>query len=132
MHAGTELMKEKKKVLATILKKHRAFANNLRLFIDSKRRVLPAGIVLTGGGGQLSLLEEHIRDFMRLPTIRAVLPKAFGSNKKHHDTSLTPALGAAVYGSLAQRDPGYRTSTFSTVFKKAWKWSMEVLKSLLP
>jgi cell division protein FtsA len=132
IHAGTELMKEKKKVLATILKKHRSFANDLRLFIDSKRRVLPAGIVLTGGGGQLALLEEHIRDFMRLPTIRAALPKAFGSQKKHHDTSLTPALGAAVYGSLAQRDPSYRSSTFAAYLKKTWKWFVEALKSLLP
>lgn len=130
-NAGVELMKEKKKVLATILKKHRSFANDLRLFIDAKRRVLPAGIILTGGGGQLGLLEEHVRDFMRLPTVRATLPKAFGSNKRHNDPALTPALGVALYGSLAEREPS-GNGRMRKFFKNAWRKFVEFLKTLLP
>lgn len=130
-HAHTELMKEKKKVLATIQKKHRAYASELRLCIDRSRRVLPGGIVLTGGGGQFPLLETHIRDFVRLPTVRATLPKAFGTNKKHLDAALTPAIGAALYGQLAEKDRTGR-GAFGRWVKKVWRRLLAFLGTLLP
>lgn len=132
LHAHTELMKEKKKVLAAIHKRHKNFANDVRLFIDSKRRVLPAGIILTGGGGQFSLLETDMRDLLRLPTSRATLPKSFGSNKKHHDASLTPAIGAALYGSLAEADYVRSSNAFVRMAVRAWRAFVAFLKTLLP
>jgi hypothetical protein len=132
LHAHTELMKEKKKVLAAIHKRHKSFANDVRLFIDSKRRVLPAGIVLTGGGGQLPLLETDMRELLRLPTSRATLPKTFGSNKRHHEASLTPAIGATLYGSLAEADYVRSSNAVTRFFLRAWRAFVAFLKTLLP
>jgi hypothetical protein len=88
--------------------------------------------VLTGGGGQLPVLETHLRDALRLPVSRATLPKVFGSVKRHHDASLTPALGASVYGALAEKEQLQNASALSLFFKTFWKRFVRFLKSLLP
>jgi cell division protein FtsA len=131
-HSGSELMKEKKKVLATIQKRHRGFASDLRLFLDSKRRILPGGIILTGGASHLASLEEHLREFVRLPTARATLPKHFGLNRRHYDASLTPALGAALYGHYIEKEHAASHSHLWRYLKTLLKRMGNFLMSLLP
>lgn len=131
-YAATELMKEKKKVHAAIQKRHRLFATELRAYIDAKRRVLPAGIILTGGGGQLPLLETHIREFVRLPTFRATVPKAFGGHSRFSDSSLTPALGAAIYGLHVEEERASTVGGMKKAWRAFWRWMRRTFVSILP
>lgn len=93
--------------------------------------LLPAGIVLTGGGAKLpGILDVAKREF-RLPASLG-LPTGFTSAiDKVQDPTFTTAIGLVLWGAQAEGREGFSLSNFSSIASatdRMRKW----LKSLLP
>lgn len=62
-----------------------------------KSGLLPAGIILTGGGACFPLIEEFARGYLKLPAKVGVLSQHFGKQELK-DSSWSVAFGLCVYG----------------------------------
>lgn len=89
----------------------------------SRNGLLPAGIVLTGGGSHLYGIEEMAKNSLRLPARIGIL-----SNLK--DNSLSVAYGLCIFGMHADEDKPIDTTgqAFSRIYKKI----IDSLKVFLP
>lgn len=98
-----------------------------------RSRMLPAGIVLTGGGSGLGDIEELARLALQLPSSRARLPLEGNLKGINNDYEWSVAYGLAIIG-LTNDD--YSTlggfaidsGAIKKFFKKFWNW----LKKFLP
>lgn len=97
-------MKEriKKKYLALIIE---ARLSEVFGFIRSELKkigrdgMLPAGVVFTGGGSQLSCLIDYAKDWLKLPAqIGQPVMELTGHTEKVNNPSLTLALGLMIWG----------------------------------
>lgn len=91
--------------------------------------LLPAGVVILGGGSHLSVIEELGKDELRLPC-RIGLPEAFaGTKNKIRDTSWFPVLGLVLLGKNTPFESSGSFGEFFTRFKKSLS---NLLKQLMP
>ncbi len=98
-----------------------------------RSRMLPAGIVLTGGGSGLADIEELARMALHLPSSRARLPLEGNLKAISKDYEWSVAYGLAVLG--LGNDDGSTLGGFmfdggvvKKFFKRFWSW----LKKFLP
>lgn len=85
--------------------------------------LLPAGIVMTGGGAQLSGIEEMAKNSLRLPA-------RIGNFSGSKDTSLSVAYGLCIFGMHADQDKPIDNT--SVVLNNAWRKIINYLKIFLP
>jgi cell division ATPase FtsA len=91
--------------------------------------LLPAGVVILGGGSHLSVIEELGKDELRLPC-RIGTPEAFNNTKnKIRDTSWFPVLGLTILGKNTPFQSSGNVMEFFTRFKKS---VTNLLKQLMP
>ncbi len=91
--------------------------------------LLPAGVIILGGGSHLSVIEGLGKDELRLPC-RIGLPEAFAHTKnKIRDTSWFPVLGLTILG---KNTPFQTTSSFTDFFSRFKKSISNLLKQLQP
>lgn len=91
--------------------------------------LLPAGVIILGGGSHLSVIEELGKDELRLPC-RVGSPEAFAHSKnKIRDTSWFPVLGLCLLG---KNIPFQDAGTFGEFFLKFKKSIGNLLKQLMP
>lgn len=92
--------------------------------------LLPAGIILTGGGSGLSGIEELAKTALRLPSRVAVLnlgiPEKFGLK----DSAWAVAYGLCILGMHA--DPDLPIDTSSRIFENSKRTLIAWLKQFLP
>lgn len=91
--------------------------------------LLPAGVVILGGGSHLNVIEELGKDELRLPC-RIGLPEAFKHSKnKIRDTSWFPVLGLVIMG---KNSSFKNTNGMGDFFSKFKKSITNLLKQLMP
>lgn len=98
-----------------------------------KHELLPAGIILTGGGSGIETLEDFARNAMRLPSKIPLINLDFASNSKLKrqvkDTSWFVAYGLAIWGVTNDRT-GLAGSDH--LFERIKESFLGLLKQLLP
>jgi len=67
-----------------------------------KNRLLPAGIIITGGGSGITTIEDLARAALKLPSKLAML--RFGENNKIKDAAWAVAYGLCIWGLTADKD----------------------------
>ena len=92
-----------------------------------KDELLPAGIILTGGGSSIQTAADLAKAVLRLPSRTA--PLAEGAQKMQlRDSSWSVAYGLTIWGFDGGRDMESDTeSTIGDFFKNTWRWFKKFL-----
>lgn len=94
--------------------------------------LLPAGVVITGGGAKLPGLIEYAKRTFRLPASFGVAKDVISAIDRVNDPTFSTAVGLALWGShLKTEKKGVRLPSFSSINEvtgKMKKW----LQSLMP
>ncbi len=91
--------------------------------------LLPAGIIITGGGSGLNSIETLAKVYLKLPSrigsIGHLDPKS-----SFKDATWAVAYGLCIWGIHSEESPEIDTS--SVFFKRLWKKTVDNLKQFLP
>lgn len=98
-----------------------------------KHELLPAGIILTGGGSGIETIEDFARAAMKLPskipTIALEFPENPKSKKQIKDTSWFVSYGLAIWGATNDRPS---QSTGSGIGRRIKDVLKNLMKQLMP
>lgn len=90
--------------------------------------LLPAGLIITGGGSMIPHIEEHAKEFFKLPsTVR--IPQEILNTKKDLDASWFVPYGLCF---LEDDDRVFGTKIFKQAIKETKKGIMKLLREFLP
>ncbi len=91
-----------------------------------KNELLPAGIILTGGGSSIQTIADLAKAVLKLPSRTAALE---GNQKLQlRDSSWAVAYGLTIWGFSEGGDLEHReSSTFGDLFKQLWRWFKKFL-----
>lgn len=92
--------------------------------------LLPAGIILTGGGSGIHTLEELARAALKLPSKIGSLPLS-SEGKPVKDASWSVAYGLTIWGFTGDGVMG-RGDDMSLIGKKIWRLLHNAVRPLLP
>ncbi len=93
-----------------------------------KDELLPAGVILTGGGSAIQTVADLAKAVLRLPSRNA--PFGEGTQKMQlRDSSWAVAYGLTLWGFSEGGDlePAESTSSFGDFFKNLWRWFKKFL-----
>jgi cell division protein FtsA len=90
--------------------------------------LLPAGVVLVGGGAKLPGILEVAKDTLRLPAILGYPQNVVSAIDKINDVSFATAVGLVMWGSRWGNGQSERSGKSKEVLGKMKKW----FKNLLP
>ena len=96
-----------------------------------RNELLPAGIIITGGGSSINGIEEIARNQLRLPAKIGPVDTSINNKYKVRDASWYTALGLALYPGEESSKGEYGTSTSGNV-KEIKSFFKSVLSQLLP
>lgn len=102
-----------------------------------KKGMLPAGIIITGGGSRIATVEDVARAYLKLPSKVAkinCLPddKNCDSNVKIKDATWAVSYGLCVFGAFADDDQSINPHKVAELFKNLLKAILRNLKRFLP
>ncbi len=92
--------------------------------------LLPAGIILTGGGSGLSGIEEMAKNSLRLPSRIGAISLGLPEKQGLRDSAWAVAYGLCILGMHA--DPDVPIDTSSRIFANSKKTLVAWLKQFLP
>jgi cell division protein FtsA len=92
-----------------------------------KSGLLPAGILLSGGGAGNASIEQLAKNHLKLPAKRASVDPANQLKGKLRDASWGSAYGLTIWGLTAAEEPSEKPSV-AGIFDATWTW----LKQFLP
>lgn len=92
--------------------------------------LLPAGIIITGGGSGIGKIEDIARESLRIPSKSGKLEIANGG--KMQDSSWAVAHGLALAGLLSEDESSISVSNISKLIRKIWHTSINWIKQFLP
>lgn len=93
-----------------------------------KDELLPAGIILTGGGSAIQTVADLAKAVLRLPSRTASLAEGTAAKMQLRDSSWAVAYGLTVWGfSEGEGLEVHESSTFSDTFKGIWRWFKKFL-----
>ena len=93
-----------------------------------KDELLPAGIILTGGGSSVSTMSDLAKAVLRLPSRVANLAEGAASKMQLKDGSWAVAYGLTIWGITAGGDIEHQPQNdFGDVFKNIWRWFKKFL-----
>ena len=94
-----------------------------------KDELLPAGIIVTGGGASLASVPDLAKAIMRLPARAATLTESPAIKSQLKDGSWAVAYGLTVWGLSGAGEGGdyTETSTLSDLLSRAWRWFQKFL-----
>lgn len=93
-----------------------------------KDELLPAGVILTGGGSGISTMSDLAKATLRLPSRVASLAEGAASRMQLKDGSWAVAYGLTIWGITAGGDLEHAPqSDFSDMFKGLWRWFKKFL-----
>ncbi len=97
--------------------------------------LLPAGVMLTGGGAKLPGIVEMAKKVLRLPANLGYPINVISVTDKVNDLGFSTAVGLVKWGSQMQSSGGYGKPRSNNVFKgggKAFDFLKKTFKSLIP
>ncbi len=91
--------------------------------------LLPAGIVITGGGSGLTSIEELAKAYLRLPSRIGSLNIGTGEKQSFKDSTWAVAYGLCIFGSHADEDIPLDSSNriFQSIKKAVVTWFKQFL-----
>lgn len=89
--------------------------------------LLPAGIVITGGGGSMESIEDLARSTLRLPCRMAVPNLSATSKGEIHDSSWSVAYGLCVWGCSAGDEESMGLKLAKQTKSKMLAWIKQIL-----
>ncbi|MCI5051024.1 MAG: hypothetical protein MRY57_01840 [Candidatus Pacebacteria bacterium] len=92
-----------------------------------KSRLLPAGIIFTGGGSHISDLNEYAKQELRLPSEEVTLQKISKKTKRAARVPNQFSIAAGLCGSESQR-----TQRQSFSFKKIKRMANDLISQIMP
>lgn len=97
-----------------------------------KDELLPAGIVLTGGGSNIALMQEAVQHVMRLPTRIGSVAASDAAKAHLRDGTWAVAFGLTIWGltshdDVEPRDEGSFGETFGDIFSGLFKFFKKFL-----
>jgi cell division protein FtsA len=93
-----------------------------------KDELLPAGIILTGGGSSLQTISDLAKAILRLPSRTASLTDSAAAKTQLKDGSWAVAYGLTVWGLTQGGDIEIcRENEFWDVIKNLWRWFKKFL-----
>lgn len=93
-----------------------------------KDELLPAGIILTGGGSGVSTMSDLAKAVLRLPSRTASLAESAASKMQLKDGSWAVAYGLTIWGITAGGDLEHTPrSGMGDIFKNFWRWFKKFL-----
>jgi cell division protein FtsA len=97
-----------------------------------KDELLPAGIILTGGGSSIQTMSDLAKAVLRLPSRVASLTDSAESKMQMKDGSWAVAYGLTIWGLTAGGDLENNTDSgvgdaFRGSFSRAWRWFKKFL-----
>lgn len=93
-----------------------------------KDELLPAGIILTGGGSGVSTMSDLAKAVLRLPSRVASLTESAASKMQLKDGSWAVAYGLTIWGITAGGDLEHQPrSNFGDLFGGLWRWFKKFL-----
>lgn len=93
--------------------------------------LLPAGIIITGGGSSLSSIDTLARASLKLPSRIGTLGLIDGKSS-FKDATWAVAYGLCIWGLHADEDPSNIETTFSALTRRIWRRISEWFKQFLP
>lgn len=91
--------------------------------------LLPAGIIITGGGGGVSFIEDLAKTSLHLPSKVAVLKNGEDKKSPFNDSSWSVAYGLCIFGVTADSSGNVSVNNF---FKETTKKVRNLLQQFLP
>jgi len=92
--------------------------------------MLPAGIIITGGGSGVGQIENIARDSLKLPSKVGRLE--VGNGGKIQDSSWSVAHGLALAGLLSENETSITGANINRLFKRIWSKFISWIKQFLP
>jgi cell division protein FtsA len=92
--------------------------------------LLPAGIVITGGGSSLTNIEDMAKAALRLPSRIGTFNFGREDKASFRDSTWAVAYGLCAFGTHADEDAPIDTSNI--FFAKMWKAIVDKIKQFLP
>ncbi len=101
---------------------------NTHLKSIGRSRLLPAGIVITGGGSGLDIVTDIAKSVLKLPA--QIGQAANTARMPASDATWSVAYGLCRWG--FGEDMGFRSGTLSDLFTHGWESFKQTFRSLLP
>jgi cell division protein FtsA len=93
--------------------------------------LLPAGIIITGGGSALSSIDVIARAALRLPSRIGTLGLIDGK-QSFKDATWAVAYGLCIWGVNVDEEPSNIETTFSALGKRTWRRVSDWFRQFLP
>lgn len=93
--------------------------------------LLPAGIVITGGGSALGTIDVLARSALKLPSRIGTLG-ILDNKSSFKDATWAVAYGLCIWGMHADSDSGNIETTFNNLIKRIWRKIEGAVKQVLP
>lgn len=102
-----------------------------------KNGMLPAGIIITGGGSRITTVEDVAKAYLKLPSKIGKIncltdEKTCENNVKIKDATWAVSYGLCVYGSFADDDQAIHMHQVPELFKTLFKTIFRNIKRFLP
>lgn len=103
----------------------------------SKNGMLPAGIIITGGGSRIATVEDVAKAYLKLPSKIAKInclndEKSCENTIKIKDATWAVSYGLCVYGSFSDDDSTINVNQVPILFKTLFKAIIRNIKRFLP
>lgn len=89
--------------------------------------LLPAGIIITGGGSSISNIEELAKNYFKLPARTASSIIATNSKSQIRDTAWAVAYGLCAYSTEEEGDNSFSLKLVKNAQGKIWGWIREFM-----
>ena len=89
--------------------------------------LLPAGIIITGGGSGISEIEEQAKDFFKLPAKVSIPTVTSNSRNQIRDSAWSVAYGLCLFTSDNEPDEKISLQIVKKGFSNIIKWAKELL-----
>ena len=126
--SGSDIPQRKMDALVTKKLKEMFTLVNGHLKVIGRQRLLPAGIVITGGGSGLTSAAEIARGVLQLPSSTSQI----GLLSRASSVDATWAVAAGLCRWAYAEDRVGRTSSLGEVFSDGWQSIKRGIRSLLP
>lgn len=94
--------------------------------------LLPAGIIITGGGSGLANIEDLAKAALKLPSKVALLTVPQGGKSQVKDAVWSVAYGLCIWGFSGDSSRPRENSNFGSIGKRFWRTLGEGIKPFLP
>lgn len=95
---------------------------------QGRNGLLPAGLVITGGGSSVTNIEELAKDYFKLPAKTAGSTIAINSKSQIRDASWSVSYGLCFYGANGENEESTGLKVVRDTKKKIWN----LIKELMP